>query len=148
MKCVVVGVSPTTSSPDALRWGVEHARLMEVPVRAVLAWRPPRPAGAPGGRPPVTTYAGEDPAELAADMLEAAITEALGSTTDGVDRRVARGGAVQVLLDESRDAHLLVLGAPRPGRLGAVRTGLVAPQLVLRASCPVTVMPSAPQVEL
>jgi nucleotide-binding universal stress UspA family protein len=146
MKHVVVGVSPTTRSPDALRWGWEHARLMDVPVRAVLAWRPPRPAGAPGGRPPLTTYADEDPAEVAADLLRTAITEALGST-EGIDCRPARGGAVQVLLEESRDAHLLVLGAPRPGRLASVRTGLVSPQLVLRAGCPVTVMPSAPHVE-
>jgi len=147
MKYVIVGVSPSTGSPDALRWGWEHARQLELPVRAVMAWRPPRPPGAPAGRPPVTTYADEDPEAMATQRLQAAITNALG-TSDGIDCRAVHGAVVAALLRAARDAHVLVVGAPRPGRLASVRTGFVAPQLVLRAPCPVVVMPSAANVAL
>jgi hypothetical protein len=37
----------------------------------------------------------------------------------------------------------VVVGEPRAGRLASMRAGLVAPQLVLKAVCPVVVMPNA-----
>jgi nucleotide-binding universal stress UspA family protein len=50
---------------------------------------------------------------------------------------------VSSLLQCGADAQLLVLGEPRPGRLASVRASLVAPQLVMRSTCPVVVMPNA-----
>ena len=40
---VVVGVSPKTGSPTALRFGAEEARRRGTELRAVTAWRPSSP---------------------------------------------------------------------------------------------------------
>lgn len=141
---VVVGVSPTTGSPAALRWGAEEARLRGVPLVAVLAWRPPRPPGAPGGRPPVgvAEIASEDPAAEADNKLRSYVADALGADVD-VECVAVRGSEVNALLSAAKGAQLLVVGEPRPGRLASMLASLVAPQLVLKAHCPVVVMPSA-----
>jgi len=141
---VVVGVSPTTGSPAALRWGAEEARLRNLPLRAVMAWRGPRPPAAPGGRPPASAaaMASDDYAGDAETRLREFVLAALG-TDVGVDCLVVHGGEVNALLSAARGAHLLVVGEPRPGRLSTMMTSLTAPQVVLKAECPVVVMPSA-----
>ena len=141
---VVVGVSPTTGSPNALWWAAREAALWRLPVRAVLAWRAPRAPAAPGGRPsPVTAgVAGTDHAGRAERALRAFVTTALGSDTD-VECVAVRGTAVRALLAAAEGASLLVIGEPRPGRLGSLVSSLVALQVILRAPCPVVVMPAA-----
>jgi nucleotide-binding universal stress UspA family protein len=140
---IVVGVSPTTGSPAALRWGAAEARLRGVGLRAVLAWRTPRPPGAPGGRPPATTSVGSD--DYAGDAeakLHEFVSTALGSD-EGVECVVVKGTEVNALLTAASGADLLVVGEPRSGRLASMVNSLVAPQVVLKADCPVVVMPAA-----
>ena len=113
------------------------------PVRAVMAWRAPRPPSAPGGRPPAgLADASEDHEARAERQLRAFVDAALDFPAD-VDCEVVKGNAVNALLTAARDAQLLVVGEPRPGRLNNVRASLVAPQVVLKARCPVVVMPAA-----
>jgi nucleotide-binding universal stress UspA family protein len=140
---VVVGVSPRTGSPTALRWAADYAQLRQAPMIAVMAWRPSRPPAAPGGRPPGALLSGDvpDPERDAGERLQEYVTAALGKK-HGIDCRAIRGNAVSSLLEAGTEAQLLVLGEPRPGRMGSVRTGLVAPQLVTGAPCPVVVMPN------
>lgn len=141
---VVVGVSPTTGSPNALRWAAEEAALRGVTLMAVLAWRPPRAPAAPAGRPSPTALsaASEDHATVAEEALRGFVAVALGSV--GRTRcRAVKGNAVTSLLEAAEDAQLLVIGEPRPGRLASVRASLVAPQVVLKATCPVVAMPTS-----
>ncbi|WP_375489826.1 universal stress protein [uncultured Jatrophihabitans sp.] len=147
---VVVGVSPTTGSPQALRWAAGEARLRAAPLRAVMAWRPPRPPAVAGTRPPAgLTQAGTDAAAEAEQALREFVAQALGADSltppaaGGVHCEVVRGSAVTALLTSARDAQLLVIGEPRAGRVSNVRTTLVAPQVMLRANCPVVAMPRA-----
>lgn len=142
---IVVGVSPSTGSPNALRWAADEAKLRGVPLRAVLAWRPPYAAAAPGGRPPARTSVGTE-SRAAERMLRRHVAAALGETV--IDCVTVRGQPVPVLLRASADAQLLVIGEPRAGRLASVRTGLVARQLVQRAACPVVVLPSSGQARV
>jgi nucleotide-binding universal stress UspA family protein len=141
---IVVGVSPRTGSPSALRWAADYALLRGAPMVAVMAWRPARPPAAPGGRPPASLLAGDvpEPERDAKERLEAFVTAALGKK-HGVECKAVRGTAVSSLLQAGAEAQLLVLGEPRAGRMASVRTGLVAPQLVTGATCPVVVMPKA-----
>ncbi|MFN2559699.1 MAG: universal stress protein [Jatrophihabitans sp.] len=141
---VVVGVSPRTGSPSALRWAADYALLRQAPMVAVMAWRPPRAPAAPGGRPPGSLLSGglPDPEHEAAEQLEGYVTAALGKG-HGVECKTVRGNEVSSLLEAGAEAQLLVLGEPRPGRMASVRTGLVAPQLVTGATCPVVVMPNS-----
>ena len=143
---VVVGVSPSTGSPNALRWGAEEARLRGTSLRAVLAWRPPRTPTAPAGRPPGVSAV--DPAEAEREAREQLAQFIEASGVDGtvrIDCKAVRGTAVQALIDATEDAELLVVGEPRPGRMASVRASLVAPQLVMHARCPVVVLPGPPQ---
>jgi nucleotide-binding universal stress UspA family protein len=141
---IVVGVSPTSGSPNALRWGAEEATLRGLPLLAVMAWRPPRPPAAPGGRPPATlaSTAVANYGQDAMGTLLGFVDDALGSEVT-VECQVVKGNAANALLSASGDAQLLVLGEPRSGRLGAVKTSLLAPHLVLKAPCPVVVLPAA-----
>jgi len=140
---IVVGVSPTTGSPSALRWAAAEAQLRGVPLKAVMAWRAPRPPGAPGGRPPASTSGASDDYPGDADRrLREYVEAALGSDA-GVEREVVHGSEVNALLSSARGAHLLVVGEPRPGRLSTMVSSLTAPQVVLKAECPVVVMPSS-----
>ncbi|MGN6606051.1 MAG: universal stress protein [Jatrophihabitans sp.] len=139
---VVIGVSPSTGSPRALRWAADYARTHGLPLRAIMAWRPPRAPAAPGGRPPVgaAAIASTDYAAEAQDQLQGFVEAALHDEAE-VECRAVKGSAVTALLAASTDAELMVLGEVQAGAAGSVRTGLVAPKIVLRAACPVVVMP-------
>lgn len=81
--------------------------------------------GVPDGPPPVTAYA-----EALARLLGAPLTAALG----------ADGTAALTRLADAERARLLVVGVA--GRMGPAATlGPVTRELVLRASCPVLVIP-------
>lgn len=144
---IVVGVSPTTGSPAALRWADREARLRRRPLRAVMAWRPPRPVAAPGGRATTTLAARADHAADAAQLLRAHVRAALGST-DRVECEVGHGSPAKVLakIADAVRAELLVLGEPRPGRLKSVSTALVARQLLYRLPCPIVALPPSAEV--
>lgn len=141
---IVVGVSPITGSPQALRWAAEEARLRNVSVRAVLAWRMPSPAAAPAGRPPGGSSQTSDGNYLAAAelALREHVRSALGDAP-AVECVVTRGNAVNGLLSHAEDADLIVIGETEESRMSNVRAGLATPRLLGRAKCPVVVMPSA-----
>jgi nucleotide-binding universal stress UspA family protein len=141
-KPIVVGVSPSTGSPAALRWAAGEAELRGAPLRAVLAWRPPRAPAAPAGRPPASgSGVATDPAADAERTLHRMVDSTLGHGAP-IDCVTVRGTAVNALLNQSADAQLLVIGEPRPGRMASMRAGMVAPQIVQRARCPVVVLPA------
>jgi nucleotide-binding universal stress UspA family protein len=140
---IVVGVSPTTGSPNALRWAAAEAQLRNLPLRAVMAWRAPRPPGASGMRPPATpAVASDDYGRDADERLRGFVAGALGADTN-VECVVVHGSEVNALLSSARGAQLLVIGEPQPGRLASMMSSLTAPHVVLKAECPVVVMPSA-----
>ena len=86
--------------------------------------------------------ASDDYGRDAEERLRGYVQSALGSDAD-VDCVVVHGSEVNALLSSARGAHLLVIGEPRPGRLASMMSSLTAPQVVLKAECPVVVMPSA-----
>ena len=111
-----------------------------------MAWRAPRPPGATGGRPPAgLERAASDHAADAEKALREFVDAALAYPAD-VQCEVVKGSAVTALLTAARDAQLLVVGEPRAGRLNNVRASFVAPQVVLKADCPVVVMPASASV--
>ncbi|MER5402795.1 universal stress protein [Streptomyces sp. NPDC002599] len=134
---VVVGVGDTGKGSAALRFAVEEARLRRAPLDAVRAWR--CPAHESVDHP---LLAGE-PARLHEEQAVKALGEALEDVPADVDlrRRTVEGPARHVLLDASRDAGLLVVGARRDkGRFG-LQLGRVAHGVLHHAACPVAVVP-------
>ncbi|GAB3563848.1 universal stress protein [Spelaeicoccus albus] len=136
---IVVGVSTTSHSAEALRWAAEAAERLGSKLVAVRAWRKPHsPTSPPSGRPPATQYEPEKAYREAHDRLLADVAEVLGSD-HAAECLVVRGNPLTVLLAQSENARLLVLDAPQ--RTDLTQTPLLAHRLVYRATCPVVVMP-------
>ena len=141
---VVVGISRRTGSPDALAFAVEEAGLRNTTVLAVTAWRPPRPPGSPTSRPvgfpPIT------PGQIwdqEVRRIQARLDEELAGKPGAglVTFALRRGAPGPVLLEAARGAQLLVLDSPRAGNITTISKTWIAPSIVLRAPCPVVVMP-------
>jgi len=114
---VVVGVDGSQRR-GALRWALAEARLRKVPLRAVNAG--PQLCGVTSGamapqfhRPFDSTGANTDDLGRAAKaVLETAISEAVGETTDvEIERQVVEGQAAAVLIDAAGPGDLLVVGS-------------------------------------
>ncbi|MGX9890974.1 universal stress protein [Streptomyces sp. NPDC002276] len=134
---VVVGVGEKPAGSAAMRFAFEEARRRGVPVDAVRAWR--WPARENTDQP---LLAGE-PARLhvrqAVETLEAALQDA--PTDVASHRRTAEGHTRTVLVDASRGADLLIVGARRrPGHYG-LQLGRVAHGVLHHSACPVVIVP-------
>lgn len=140
---IVVGVSPSSGSKEALRWGAAEALYKKVPLKAVMAWKAPLPSTNAGIRPPI--YIPQSDEELQAEAetkLSSAIEAALGSDHQ-LTYSAIRGSALNVLLEETKDAQLLILDSPKTGS-GVLAPSLLAVQLVNKSSCPVVMVPRSP----
>jgi nucleotide-binding universal stress UspA family protein len=131
---IVVGVGEGPAGSAAVRFAAAEAELRGVPLEAVRAWRhPAHPAVGDSARLHE---------ERAAETLEAAVSEA-AEQHPGVDlrRRTVEGHARRVLLDVSRDAGLLVVGARRTRGSFGLQLGRVTHGVLHYAACPVAVVP-------
>jgi nucleotide-binding universal stress UspA family protein len=133
---IVVGLDETAASHAALRWAVERSQRTGNPVSAVYVYDPP---AAPALRSHAVRSAREGDARArATGWIESAVT---GAQTSRARLVVAEGSPVKVLLAASRSADLMVLGAPRRGRIRRVLTNRVARRCSGRAPCPVVLVP-------
>jgi nucleotide-binding universal stress UspA family protein len=135
---IVVGLDGSPGSKAALQWALDEARLRGWPVRAVLAF--PASAAVPS--------AGFDPVPIdiegfdnEAEAALAALVEQAGDTSDVEIERVAiPGPPAQVLIDESEEAKLLVVGSRGIGGVAGLVLGSVSTQIAHHASCPVLIV--------
>lgn len=133
---VMVGVSATSKSPTALAWAQAQAKANDGRLIAVRVWSPPHPtattSGVSAARPP-------DVADMEATervRLEADVAEVLGEG-HSAEVRLVRGGKRKALIDQAREADLLVIDAPRAPSMSP----LLAQRIIYAADCPVVVMP-------
>jgi nucleotide-binding universal stress UspA family protein len=142
---IVVGIDGSRESKVALQWAVAEAKLRGATVRAVMAWMSPyRFVGLDASvAPPM-----DDIEEQAEKTLAHTIAKALGDNADGspaldvrlVESVVSRGSPSTVLLDASKGADLLVVGARGFGGFLGLILGSTADQVVKHATCPVVVV--------
>jgi nucleotide-binding universal stress UspA family protein len=135
---VVVGVDGSEQSVAALHWAARYAAATGAAVRAVLAWHYPTVAGQPptGQAPhPVT----EQTEQSKLDTLADAISQAFPGGA-GIEARVSYGHPAQVLIDQSKEADLLVVGSHGHGAFTGMLVGSVSIHCVTSAYCPVTVV--------
>ena len=146
----MVGVDGSDASRDAMRWAAEEARLRSTSLVAVYTWSfiPPQPIGDPGM---LAVPMGDLPGQLGAEeeaaraALDAAVDEALGDEPGiEVERKLAEGDAGDVLVAESADAELLVVGSHGRSGFKAAILGSVSRHVVAHASCPVVVVKTRP----
>lgn len=137
---VVVGVDGSAESVLALKWASEYAASTGATVVAVLSWHFPTAAGpAPAGIAPKPVSD-----EVRTHMQEAlfkALTDVYGTTTpEGVQTKIDYGHPAQVLVEESQNADLLVVGNRGHGSFSGMLVGSVSIHCVTHASCPVVVV--------
>ncbi|MDX3752716.1 universal stress protein [Streptomyces sp. AK08-02] len=134
---VVVGVGEKPAGSAAVRFAFEEARRRGVPLDAVRAWR--WPAHESTDHPLLTG----EPARLherqAVETLETALQDAPADVA--AHRRTVEGHTRTVLVDASRDADLLIIGARRrPGHHG-LQLGRVTHGVLHHSACPVVIVP-------
>jgi nucleotide-binding universal stress UspA family protein len=139
---IVVGVDHSEGAKEALRFAYEEARLRETPLRAVHAWRLGY-IGAPGIESSVPVLGAElsEHSAVADAALAATVLETIpdvGEVT--IERRVAEGAAAAVLVEESREADLLVVGSRGHGGFAQLLLGSVSQQCAHHAECPVVIV--------
>ncbi|MFE5238834.1 MULTISPECIES: universal stress protein [unclassified Streptomyces] len=135
---IVVGVDGSDSSVKALRWAVRQAELTGDTVEAVNSWEYPSTSWASmmPGMPEDF-----DPQAVATVALTEALEEALGAEgAAAVEKVVVIGNPAQSLLDRSKGANLLVVGARGYSGFRATLLGSVSLHVTQHATCPVTVV--------
>jgi nucleotide-binding universal stress UspA family protein len=138
---VVVGVSGSLGSLQALRCAVEHARVFGATLVPVIAWEPPGGDSA-GRRYPA--YLADEWAEAAEQRLLTAFDEGLGALPPDLPVRplVIRGPARRVMVAVAdRDNDVLVVGATRRGPLHRAWYGSVPHYALAHAPCTVITVP-------
>ena len=144
MSVIVVGVDHSAGAQDALRFACEEAQLRQATLRAVHTWQYGY-IGATGleGRIPVVGAELHEFHAAAEAALDATVREALSDAGDvEVERRVVEGSPAAVLVEESRDADLLVVGSRGHGGFAQLLLGSVSQQCAQHAECPVVIVRS------
>jgi nucleotide-binding universal stress UspA family protein len=141
MGVIVVGVDHSAGAKKALRFAATEAQLRQATLRPVHAWQFAHVA--PGIE---TAYSG---LEANLDQLRHAAEAALMATIretvpdEGalkVELRVVEGLPAPVLVDESRDAEMLVVGSRGLGGFRGLLLGSVSQQCAQHAACPVVIV--------
>jgi nucleotide-binding universal stress UspA family protein len=144
MSVIVVGVDRSASAKAALRFALEEARLREARVRVVHAWQLRPPYGrsvAVEGVPLVLSANLDGLNRAAAAELDAIVAEAApGAGGFGIEKRVEQGDPATVLLDQSHDAELLVVGSRGHGGFASLLLGSVSQVCAQHAACPVVIV--------
>ncbi len=136
---VVVGVDGSGESADALSWAARYAAATGATITVVISWHYPAAGLVPAAPPPDGVTA-----QVRADMqtaLDKVVADVFGTATpDKVVTKVAYGHPAMVLVDESREADLLVLGRRGHGAFTGMLLGSVSIHCVTNAECPVVVV--------
>ncbi len=139
---IIVGVSGSPGSLQALRHAADLARIHTAVLIPVLAWVPP--GGEVADRSAPSAYLRKLWQDAAWQRLATAIELAFGGIPDGVAVRpdVVRGEAGHVLVNAACDpGDLLVIGAGRRGPLAHAMSCRVSRYCVAHAQCPVVAVP-------
>lgn len=141
---IVVGVDGSPSGQDALDWAAAEASTMQRPLRLVhgFIWPlmgvhlGPSPVGPPDGG-----------LQAAAErVLADAETRARSSAPEvKITTELVVGAAAQALLEQARDAELVVVGSRGLGGFSGLLVGSVGVALAAHAPCPVIVVHPRPK---
>jgi nucleotide-binding universal stress UspA family protein len=137
---LVVGVDGSPGALEALTWTIDHARSVGAEVHAVLACEPDR-------LPDYDSRWGDDHLpEVRRNEAKALLHEQVSRAVSEQDeqlvvwRHTTAGDPPTVLMEASRDATALVVGARGLGRLQGLLLGSVSMHVAQRADVPVVVV--------
>jgi nucleotide-binding universal stress UspA family protein len=131
---ILVGVDGSVSSIGALRGAAKIAGALGAPIEAITTWEFPILIG---------EYYPADwsPEEDAKNIRDSAIAEAFPRGCPVVLTRTSvQGSAARVLIEQSTDAYMLVLGSRGHGGFAGLLLGSVSAACAAHAHCPVLIM--------
>jgi nucleotide-binding universal stress UspA family protein len=132
---VLVGFDGSAASERALRWAVDEARLRRLPLTVCHAWHWPYPI------PPSGPSALETVRKMAQHVLDKGVLIARSASPRTRTRgRLVSGPAPSMLVNQSKDASLAVVGTYGEGAFDGLSAGSSAVQLPAYAHCPVIVV--------
>jgi nucleotide-binding universal stress UspA family protein len=138
-KTILVGVDGSPSSRTALTWAAAEAEEHQSDLVVLNVWE--RALLPPIGSPSVPQSDVVDPGKLAAENLVQVIKEVLGEDPSVlVQPRIKPGNPAEVLIEESADAALLVVGTRGRGGFTGLVLGSVSQHVAAYAKCPVAVI--------
>lgn len=139
MTIIVVGVDGSEASKAALGWAIDEAELRTATLRAVHAWTYPTLFGG--------TYVPPDMLETsrlrdeAQQLLDDVVIEVAGRNPHAyIERIIREGPAARVLIEEAREADLLVVGSRGHGGFSGLLLGSVSQQCAHHAPCVVAIV--------
>lgn len=141
MDTIVVGIDDSTGSQQALEWALDEAQRREARVRLIHAV-PPAESFEPYFTAGEIVEADiERHKESAQNMMAGMLEKAGGAPVDvTVDLVPKVGPAPNVLVDESADAAMVVVGSRGRGGFAGLLLGSVSQQVAQHARSPVVVV--------
>ena len=138
-KTIVVGVDGAPPSRTALTWAADVAADHGADLVVLTVWeRTLLPPMGSGGVPPSPV---PDPGQRATEDLLTVIKAELGEDPPVVVQpRVKEGNPAEVLIKQSADADLLVVGTRGHGGFKGLVLGSVSQHVAAYAKCPVAVI--------
>jgi nucleotide-binding universal stress UspA family protein len=141
MRTVIVGYDGSSTADVALAWALDYARHCDARIRVIRGWTmasAPRPASMTRGYvPPLEEFEDAVRQRLRADVERVVAERGAGVE---VDCDCVRGAVANGLIEASRDADLLVVGARGKGGFRGLALGSVSEQCARHAACPVVVV--------
>lgn len=144
METIVVGVDGSACARAALEFAAREAALRQARLRIFCAWEIP-PAVYAGGFAPTLDQRTLDGFRAGAETIanEAGAAAKELQPTIECEGKAVQGQPAEVLLQEARDADLIVVGNRGHGGFASLLLGSVSHQVVHHAPCPVTVVREA-----
>ena len=138
-KIIVVGVDGSAGSRRALTWAAAEAASHGSDLVVVNVWE--HTLLPPAGSVSVSEHYVPDPSQRTADDLLQVIKEELGEEPPVlVQPLVKQGRPAKVLIEESAEADMLVVGPRGHGGFAGLVLGSVSQHVAAYAKCPVTVV--------
>ena len=138
-KTIVVGVDGSPRSRKALTWDAAEAADHGADLVVVNVWE--HTLLPPAGSVSVSEHYVPDPSQSTADDLRQIIKEELGEEPPVlVQPHVKQGRPAKVLIEESANADLLVVGKRGHGGFAGLVLGSVSQHVAAYAKCPVAVI--------
>lgn len=136
---VVVAVDGGEPSNNAVRWAANTALKRGIPLRLATSYTMPQFLYAEGMVPPQELY--DDLQRECLQKIEAAraIAREIAPEVE-IGHSVAEGSPIDMLLEISKDATMIVMGSRGLGGLSGMVLGSVSAAVVSHASCPVVVV--------
>ena len=133
---VMVGVDGSDHSLNALRWAATHAVQVGGRLQTVICWHWPATAGL--AQVPTNFDPREDAGKALDEIVGKMAAEFPGLSIEQV---VVQGHPPTAMVEQSKQAQLLVVGRRGHGAIASALMGSVSAHCSAHAACPVVVVP-------